>query len=125
MSFIKAYFWNAVRYNYLNFNGRTKRKEFWYFILITFVITTVLGFLSAILGKYADIAETIFSIIFQLIFLAILLPSLAIGARRLHDANLSGWWQSLYVCIIPVIGLILLIIMFCQPSNEAGARFDK
>jgi uncharacterized membrane protein YhaH (DUF805 family) len=125
MDFIKIYFWNVVRNNYLNFNGRAKRREFWYFTLTVFIIMTALGFLVAIFNRHSDILEIIFSVIIQVFSLVILLPSLAIGARRLHDANLSGWWQSLAICVVPFLGVVLLTIMFCQSSNDMGSRFDK
>jgi uncharacterized membrane protein YhaH (DUF805 family) len=83
-------------------NGLASRSEFWWFILFGFVTGIVLGAVSVTVAN--------------LFALAILLPQLAVGARRLHDIGRSGWWQLLL--LIPVIGLIVLIVFWVQPSNR-------
>ena len=93
---------------YATFDGRAGRAEFWWFALATFLASAVLGMVSQTL-------QGIFS-------LAVLLPSLAVGARRLHDIGKTAWLLLLW--LIPVIGWILLIYWACQPSgaaNEYGA----
>lgn len=88
---------------YADFNGRAKRPEFWWFVLFTFLVSLALGMVS-------DVISGLFS-------LAVFVPSIAVGARRLHDTNRSGWFQLLW--IIPVIGWIVLIV-FCAQEGEAG-----
>ena len=78
---------------FADFNGRAKRPEFWWFALFCFVGALVL-----------EIASSYISWAFSL---ATLVPSLAVGARRLHDVNKSGWMQLLW--IIPILGWIYLI----------------
>lgn len=94
--------------NYARFQGRARRKEYWMFFLINFIITILLEILAA--------ASDAFSILFLLYTIAVILPSLAVGARRLHDTGKTGWWQLLP--LIPIIGGIVLIVFFCQDSQE-------
>ena len=87
---------------YVDFNGVASRSEFWWFMLFVFVAAVVLGWVSPLLAN-------IFG-------LAMLLPELAVGARRLHDTGRSGWWQLLH--LLPVIGLIILIVFWVQESKR-------
>lgn len=86
---------------YVDFEGRAKRPEFWWFVLFT-VVTSV------VIGMFSDALSGLFS-------LAVFLPSIAVGARRLHDIGKSGWWQLLW--LIPVIGWIVLIYWAAQEST--------
>jgi uncharacterized membrane protein YhaH (DUF805 family) len=88
---------------YVDFSGRATRSEFWWFVLFIFVISCILNIIS-----YSIAA--IFS-------LAILLPYIAVGVRRLHDTNRSGWW--LLIGFIPLIGAIVLIVFFAQEGTAA------
>lgn len=87
---------------YVDFNGVASRSEFWWFMLFVFVAAVVLGWVSPLLAN-------IFG-------LAMLLPELAVGARRLHDTGRSGWWQLLL--LLPVIGLIVLIVFWVQEPKR-------
>lgn len=105
------YFMRALQ-KYVDFDGRDTRRQYWMFFLFWFVF----GLLVALLGKMLDakFLSEIYSIV-------LLLPSLAIGARRLHDTGRSGWWQL--IGLIPIIGPIVLIVFFVQdshPENEYG-----
>lgn len=105
------YFLGAYK-KYADFTGRARRKEFWMFVLFYFIVAIVLGIIDSIIG---------FQLLGMLFSLGSLIPSLAIGARRLHDTGRSGWWQLLY--LIPLIGLIIMIVFLVQdshPDNEYG-----
>jgi uncharacterized membrane protein YhaH (DUF805 family) len=91
---------------YADFNGRATRPEYWWFVLFNFVLGLVLF--------WAPILSIIVS-------LALLLPSVAVAIRRLHDIDKSGWW--LLLVFVPLIGLIALIIFFCQRGTEGRNRF--
>lgn len=94
--------------NYVGFSGRASRSEYWWWVLFVVLAMLVLGMVSI------DIAN-IFS-------LAVLLPGIAVGARRLHDIGKSGWWQLLG--FIPVLGWLVLLYWAVQPSegqNDFGA----
>jgi uncharacterized membrane protein YhaH (DUF805 family) len=90
---------------YADFGGRASRSEYWWFVLFMFAVTFAV---QLVLG--ARIA--------QLANLALLLPALAVGARRLHDMGKSGWFQL--VSLVPILGILLLIYWLVQPS--AGAN---
>jgi uncharacterized membrane protein YhaH (DUF805 family) len=89
---------------YADFNGRALRPEFWWFFLFTLLACIVAGVIS----------ETL-SLLFSL---AVLIPSFAVGARRLHDTGRSGWWQLLY--LVPLVGLIIVLIFMAQESKPGG-----
>ena len=96
---------------YAVFEGRSRRREFWFFTLFVYIVLFVLYVVDYMLGT--GILSTIFG-------LAVLIPSLAVGARRLHDTGRSGWWQLLY--LLPAIGAIVLIVFFVldsQPGTNA------
>jgi len=95
---------------YADFNGRATRSEFWWFMLFLFLASGVLHIInrSGALGG--------------LFGLATLLPSLAAGARRLHDTNRSGWWQLLWW--VPLVGWIVILIFEIQDSDSGSNRFD-
>lgn len=99
--------------NYAVFSGRARRTEYWMFFLFNAIITIILSILQSI----ADI-DNVLTGIYGLLTI---LPSLAVGARRLHDSGRSGWW--LLLGIIPFIGTIILIIFFCLDSEEGDNRF--
>jgi uncharacterized membrane protein YhaH (DUF805 family) len=98
--------------NYVDFTGRAVRSEYWYWVLFVVIASIVASIIDAVLGI------RLFNPIFGL---AILLPSIAIGVRRLHDIDRSGWW--LLLNFIPLIGAIVLIIWFCSRGTEGANRF--
>lgn len=97
---------------YAVFSGRASRSEFWWVYLVNAII-------SAVVNLTNSEALTILGGIYSL---ATIVPSLALGARRLHDVNRSGWWQLLG--IIPIIGWIILIVWWATGPKPEGTRFD-
>ena len=97
-------FINIVTGKYFCFTGRAGRTEFWLRILVMFIVSTVLGFVPKI--------GSILSLIWTL---AMLLPSLGVTVRRLHDRNKSGW--TILITLIPFIGALILLIM-CIPEGD-------
>lgn len=87
---------------YAEFAGRAGRREFWMFVLANIIVGVVVGFFGRTLSS--------------LYSLLVLIPSLAVGARRLHDTGRSGWWQLLY--FIPFVGWIVLIVFFAERSHK-------
>ncbi len=87
---------------YVDFNGVASRSEFWWFMLFGFIVAVALNFVSLTLAN--------------VVALGLLLPQLAVGARRLHDTGKSGWWQLLL--LLPLIGLIVLIVFWVQPPKR-------
>lgn len=110
-------FLNAYR-QYAQFEGRTGRKGFWYFILFYVVACGVLAIADTVIFGAGGLQPL--SGIFGLISLV---PSIAIAVRRLHDTNRSGWF--VLIGLIPLVGIILLIIWYCQKSDEAANKFGE
>jgi uncharacterized membrane protein YhaH (DUF805 family) len=95
----------CLRDKYVDFNGRAGRPEFWWFALFTLV----LGLVFSLVGL---------DMIGALVNLALLLPSLAVGARRMHDMGKSGWFQLVW--LIPFVGWAVMIYWLVQPSAPAN-----
>lgn len=112
---------------YATFSGRAQRSEFWWFILFVWLVSIALSIVDSTLFGTTVVTEGGFSAstntpIFSGIFsLAMLLPNLAVGARRLHDTNRSGWW--LLIGLIPLIGFIVLIVFFATTGTRGANRF--
>ena len=87
---------------YADFSGRASRPEFWWWTLFTFLVSMATGIVSEMLS--------------WLFSLAVLLPSLAVGARRLHDTDRSAWFLLLW--FIPVIGWLILLFWAVQEGKE-------
>lgn len=104
----------AALKKYAEFSGRAQRKEYWMFVLFNLIIAFVLAFVEGLFGSPAILAG--------IYGLAVLIPSIAVSIRRLHDTNRSGWW--ILICLIPVIGgLVLLVFMVLdsqQQENQYG-----
>lgn len=104
----------VVRDNYANFEGRARRQEYWMFTLINVLIFFVLAFVSGLLADSGD-ASVIPIIIIGVYFLAILVPSIAVTVRRLHDTGKSGWYYLL--SFIPYIGGIIMLVFTVQNGD--------
>lgn len=100
---------------YADFKGRSQRKEYWMFTLFNLLAFFVLSVAGGMLGDQAELLTGIYS-------LGVLLPSVAVTVRRLHDIGRSGWWALLMV--VPVVGARILVIFALQDSqaeeNEYG-----
>ncbi|MER8185127.1 DUF805 domain-containing protein [Kitasatospora sp. NPDC094015] len=99
----------AVVKNYVGFSGRARRQEFWMFALFNIIISVVLAIVDGIAGT-SGLLGGLYS-------LAVLLPSLAVGFRRLHDTGRSAWW--LLIGLVPVVGPIVLIV-FAASEGQPG-----
>jgi uncharacterized membrane protein YhaH (DUF805 family) len=89
---------------YADFSGRAGRPEFWWFMLFTIIVGIVTGMINDYLAA--------------LVNLALLLPSLAVGARRFHDVDKSGWFQLVW--LIPLLGWAIAIYFLAQPSSPSN-----
>lgn len=106
------WFIDPIKNQYADFDGRTGRKAFWMFVLVSLLLQIVVSIVEGVIG-------TMF--IGFLFSLAILVPSLAIGARRLHDINKSGWWQL--ISLVPFVGVIILIVLLARKSKDEENQF--
>ena len=100
------YFTGALK-KYADFTGRARRKEYWMFVLFYLIFYIVLSVIDSFIGTM--ILSGLFS-------LALLVPSISIAARRLHDTGRTGWWQL--IALIPLLGTIVLIVFLAQDSHD-------
>ena len=98
-----------VLQKYAVFEGRATRREFWLWMLIHLIISTVIALLGTAVADF-------FTIVAVLYGLATIVPHLAVGARRLHDHNKSGWLQL--IILVPLIGWIIVLVLMVLPGNE-------
>jgi uncharacterized membrane protein YhaH (DUF805 family) len=107
---------------YAVFNGRARRKEYWYFLLFNIIVSIVLAVIDDVTGSFSP--EAGMGLLGGIYSLAVLIPSIAVSVRRLHDTERSGWW--LLIGLIPLIGAIVLIVFMVQDSkpgqNQYGAN---
>lgn len=106
---------------YADFSGRARRMEYWMFFLfnliIAFVLGIVLGIISGATGSYGVVY---LSYIYSL---AVFIPGLAVGVRRMHDIGKSGWWFC--INLIPLIGNIWFIVLACQDSVAGSNQWGE
>ena len=106
-------FYLCVFQNYFNFKGRAGLAEYWYFVLFNFIICVILGIIDNIVGAK--------SIIVYVYSLAVLIPSLGLTVRRLHDIGKSGW--MILVSLIPLVGAIWLIVLLAKKGDPKDNEF--
>ena len=103
---------------YAQFQGRSRRAEYWWFTLFVFIVSFILAFVDiAIRGGEPGG----FGILGGIFSLATLVPSLAVGVRRLHDTDRTGWW--ILIGLIPLIGFIVLLIFYVQDGTPGTNKF--
>lgn len=107
---------------YAVFNGRARRKEYWFFALFNIIISIVLAVIDGVTGSFSP--EVGMGLLGGIYTLAVLIPSIAVSVRRLHDTDRSGWW--LLIALVPLIGAIVLLVFMVQDSkagqNQHGAN---
>jgi len=100
--------------NYATFSGRAARPAYWYWILFTFLGSLVLGFVDGLINSEFGLVSMIFHLV-------VLIPTIALSVRRLHDMDYAGWWVLL--ALIPVAGGLILLVWFCLPGTPGPNRF--
>jgi len=108
----------AALKKYADFSGRARRSEYWFFTLFYLLIYIALLVLSALAGRHGG---AIVGILLLVYLLAMLIPSLSVTVRRLHDTDRSGWW--VLISLVPLIGGIILLVFLAQDSHTGDNRF--
>ncbi|TDO45259.1 uncharacterized membrane protein YhaH (DUF805 family) [Kribbella sp. VKM Ac-2527] len=109
--------YTEVLKKYAVFSGRARRKEYWMFFLFNLVISVILSIVDSVAGTNGSgvgIISTIYS-------LAVLLPSIAVLVRRLHDTGKSGFW--VFIGLVPLIGAIVLIVFAATEGNPGDNQY--
>ena len=101
----------VVLQRFAQFVGRAGRAEYWWFVLANFIVVVILSALSR--------ASFIFAVLNLAYGIALIVPSIAVGIRRLHDVGKSGWW--LLISLVPLVGIIILIV-FLATQGDPGAN---
>ena len=109
----KATYLDVIQNHYADFEGRADRKTFWTFVIINFLISIAI---TVVIGVVSDGLASLLSGLFGL---AVLLPSVGLGIRRLHDTGKTGWLMLL--ALIPVAGLVLLYFMALEGERGPNA----
>ena len=107
------YFVNALK-KYAEFEGRARRKEYWMFILFYMIFYIVAKMIDGVLETY---------LISALYSLGLIIPSISICARRLHDTGRSGWWQL--INLAPLVGQIVMFVFLVQDSHDHNQYGDN
>lgn len=97
---------------YVDFQGRSRRSEFWWFALFNFILSAVANVIDASIG---------IPILSVIVLLVLIIPGIAVSIRRLHDLDKSGWW--LFIGLIPIVGAILLIVWYATEGTKGDNRF--
>jgi uncharacterized membrane protein YhaH (DUF805 family) len=105
---------------YAEFSGRSRRKEYWMFTLMLAILNFVIGIVESTMGLAGTVGG-LYGPLSLLVMLAILVPYLAVGARRLHDTGRSGWW--LLIGLIPIVGAIVLLIFFVLEGTKGPNEY--
>ena len=105
-----SYWKQVVLERYAQFTGRSRRAEFWWYFLANTIVYIVLNILIAV--------SSIFWVLYVIYALGVLIPGIAVGIRRLHDTDKSGWW--LLLVLIPIVGLIVLIVFWATDGTRGA-----
>lgn len=98
--------------NYAGFGGRARRAEYWQFALVNVIALIALFVIDLAIGS---------TVPYLLYGLAALVPSLAVGVRRLHDTDRSGWW--LLIALVPLVGAIVLLVFLCTAGTRDTNKY--
>jgi uncharacterized membrane protein YhaH (DUF805 family) len=104
---------------YAVFNGRARRKEYWYFFLFNLLASIILAVIDSVIGTMSE--ETGLGLLSGVYTLAVLIPAISVTVRRLHDTDRSGWW--FFLALIPVIGSIALFVFMVLDSSHGDNQY--
>ena len=105
----------VVLQRFMKFDGRAGRPEFWWFALSNFVVVVVLVILAQ--------ASVLFSVLYVIYGLGVLLPEIGVAIRRLQDTDKSGWF--ILLAFVPIVGGIILIVLFCLEGTPGPNRYGE
>jgi uncharacterized membrane protein YhaH (DUF805 family) len=101
---------------YATFTGRAGRSEFWWYVLFQFCVIVAAGIIDGVIFRGTRLVSGIAG-------LALLVPNIAVGVRRLHDTERSGWWYLL--ALIPIIGSLILLYFWIRPGTPGPNQYGE
>jgi uncharacterized membrane protein YhaH (DUF805 family) len=114
---------------YADFSGRSRRKEYWMFVLLN-VLLALIALAALAVSYYADMSESAMTtlltplfVVYFLLSLAFIIPGLAVTVRRLHDTDRSGW--TILFGLIPIVGPFLLLVYYISEGTSGPNRFGE
>lgn len=127
MKQFNRYFLDTIKNRYAKFDGRATRSEYWYFILFYFILAFIVSLvdilvINPMLGLTPEQAQQ-GGILQIIVGLGLLIPTLALTIRRLHDIGKSGWW--FLIALIPIIGALVLIYFYVQDSQVGSNLYGE
>jgi len=111
----------VVRDNYANFQGRARRQEYWMFTLINILFIIGIAIISGVIASITESPAIMF--LYIIYALGVIIPSLAVTVRRLHDTGKSGWYY--FISLIPFIGGIWLIILLATEGDKGTNEYGS
>jgi uncharacterized membrane protein YhaH (DUF805 family) len=110
------HYYKEVLKKYAVFSGRARRAEYWYFVLFNVLVSIGVGIVGRMFGGDGNVLGTIYALV-------VLIPSLAVLSRRLHDIGKSAWWML--IALIPLIGAIILIVFAVKEGQEGSNQYGS
>lgn len=109
---------------YADFTGRARRKEYWMFYALTMVFFVVALTVDSLISvATSSLFDFSFPIVFLLLMLASIVPTLAVTVRRLHDTNRSGWYY--FISLIPLVGGIILFVALVEDGTSGTNKYGE
>ncbi len=115
-------FKDIITNKYAQFNGRANKTEFWQYVLVYILISIALSLLVSIFAR-VGVLRMLFMMVNTVVMLALIIPSLAVSVRRMHDIGKGGEW--VLINLIPIVGFIWFIVLAVQDSEPGANRFDR
>jgi uncharacterized membrane protein YhaH (DUF805 family) len=108
--------------NWITFSGRASRSEYWWFTLFN-ILFSILGQIAmgGIAATGSSVPVIAFAVVFVVLAIYFGIAGISVMVRRLHDKDKSGWWY--WIILVPIIGVILLLVWFCQRGTQGPNRF--
>lgn len=112
----------CLKDKYADFNGRASRSEYWWFALFSVLVYLGIMILSGGISNDEENISSTSTIMLLIAVVALLIPSIAVAVRRLHDTDKSGWWYL--ISLVPYVGGLVLLVLLVLPAKEPN-RFGE
>jgi len=113
--------YTMVWQKYAQFSGRSRRKEYWMWVLVNIIVYAVLYIGALVLISQNSNLGWLLMIVAGVYALAALIPGVAVAVRRLHDTNRSGWW--ILISLVPVVGGIIILVLLAIEGDAGDNQF--